>query len=71
VIVTAFELEWTGCAAFEDLQPSPSPAKVYSNEGLCRVLFFRTDDARKIGKVDRSGDDQRHQETFLPSIQGG
>jgi hypothetical protein len=57
-------------AGTEELHAFRSPAKVYSNEGLCRILFLRSDDARRIGDADRNGGDQRYQEALLPSLQG-
>jgi len=63
---TTFEPERKGCATLNELQAFRSLAKVYSNEGLCQILFFRSNDACKIGDADHDGDDQRKQGILLP-----
>ena len=40
VNVTPFEPEWEGYVTLEISNTSPLPARIYSNEGLCQVLFF-------------------------------
>jgi len=39
--VTPFEPEWEGHVTIEISNTTPLPAKIYSNEGICQVLFFR------------------------------
>jgi dCTP deaminase len=43
VNVTPFEPEWEGFVTLEISNTTPLPAKVYANEGLCQILFFRSD----------------------------
>ena len=44
VNVTPFEPEWEGYVTLEISNTTPLPAKIYSNEGLCQVLFFESDE---------------------------
>ena len=48
VNVTPFEPEWEGYVTLEISNTSPLPAKIYSNEGLCQVLFFESDEGSNI-----------------------
>ena len=41
VNVTPFEPEWEGHVTLEISNTTPLPAKIYANEGLAQVLFFR------------------------------
>ena len=41
VNVTPFEPEWEGYVTLEISNTTPLPARVYANEGLCQILFFR------------------------------
>jgi deoxycytidine triphosphate deaminase len=43
VNVTPFEPEWEGFVTLE-ISNTTLPAKVYANEGLCQILFFRSDE---------------------------
>jgi dCTP deaminase len=51
VNVTPFEPEWEGFATIEISNTTPLPARVYANEGLCQILFFRSDEAFEIGDM--------------------
>jgi dCTP deaminase len=44
------------------------PARVYANEGLCQILFFRSDEACEISSADRKGEYQSHQGIVLPKL---
>ena len=55
VNVTPFEPEWEGYATLEISNTTPLPAKVYSNEGLCQVLFFQGDEACETSYKDKGG----------------
>jgi dCTP deaminase len=68
VNVTPFELEWEGFATLEISNTTPLPARVYANEGLCRILFFRSDEALAIGYADRKGKYQKQQGIALPKL---
>ncbi len=43
VNVTPFEPEWEGFVTLEISNTTPLPAKIYANEGIAQVLFFRGD----------------------------
>jgi dCTP deaminase len=68
VNVTSFEPEWEGFATFEIAKTTPLPARVYANQGLCQILFFRSDEAREIGSADRKGKYQKQQGIVLPKL---
>jgi len=70
VSVTPFEPEWEGFVTFEISNTRPLPAKVCANEGLCQILFFRSDEPCEIGYADRKGKYQNQQGTVLPKLQG-
>jgi len=42
--VTPFEPEWEGHVTLEISNTTPLPAKIYSDEGIAQVLFFKADD---------------------------
>ena len=56
--VAPFEPEWEGFATLEISNTTPLPAWVYANEGLCQILFFRSDEACEIGYADGKGERQ-------------
>ena len=55
VNVTPFEPEWEGHVTLEISNTTPLPAKVYANEGLAQVLFFRGEEACETSYKDRAG----------------
>ena len=55
VNVTPFEPEWEGFVTLEISNTTPLPAKVYANEGLCQILFFKGDQPCETSYVDRKG----------------
>jgi len=55
VNATPFEPEWEGFVTLEISNTTPLPAKVYANEGLCQILFFRSDGACEVCDADRKG----------------
>ena len=55
VNVTPFEPEWEGFVTLEISNTTPLPAKIYSNEGLCQVLFFQSDEACLTTYKDKLG----------------
>ena len=54
VNVTPFEPEWCGYATLEISNTASLPAKIYTNEGIAQVLFFRA-----AAVCDRSYADKR------------
>ena len=55
VNVTPFEPEWEGYVTLEISNTSPLPARIYSNEGLCQVLFFESDQECNVSYKDKNG----------------
>ncbi|MGD0829494.1 MAG: dCTP deaminase [Terracidiphilus sp.] len=68
VNVTPFEPEWEGFATLEISNTTPLPAKVYANEGLCQILFFRSDEPCLVSYADRKGKYQNQQGIVLPRL---
>jgi dCTP deaminase len=68
VNVTPLEPEWEGFVTLEISNTTPLPAKVYANEGLCQILFFRSDQACEISYADRKGKYQKQQGIILPRL---
>ena len=66
VNVTPFEPEWEGFVTLEISNTTPLPAKVYANEGLCQILFFRSDEPCQVSYADRKGKYQKQQGIVLP-----
>jgi len=69
VNVTPFEPEWEGHVTLEISNTTPLPAKIYSNEGLCQVLFFESDEDCKISYKDKNGKYQDQKGITLPQVQ--
>ena len=53
VNVTPFEPEWEGHVTLEISNTTPLPAKIYSHEGLCQVLFFESDEDCETSYKDK------------------
>ena len=68
VNVTPFEPEWEGYATLEISNTTPLAAKIYSNEGLCQVLFFESDEKCMISYKDKEGKYQNQSGITLPLI---
>ena len=68
VNVTPFEPEWEGHVTLEISNTTPLPAKIYSNEGLCQVLFFESDEDCQMTYRDRSGKYQKQKGITLPTV---
>ena len=68
VNATSFEPEWEGFVTLEISNTTPLPAKVYTNEGLCQILFFRSDEPCEISYADRKGKYQNQQGNVLPKL---
>lgn len=48
VNVTPLEPGWKGFLTLEFSNASPSPIKVYANEGICQILFFKGDTPNSV-----------------------
>ena len=68
VNVTPFEPEWEGYVTLEISNTTPLPAKIYSDEGLCQVLFFQSDEECLISYKDKEGKYQKQSGITLPLI---
>lgn len=68
VNVTPFEPEWEGYVTLEISNTTPLPAKIYSNEGLCQVLFFESDEECATSYKDKSGKYQGQVGITLPRM---
>jgi dCTP deaminase len=68
VNVTPFEPEWEGYVTLEISNTTPLPAKIYSNEGLCQVIFFQSDEQCITSYKDKNGKYQKQSGITLPSI---
>jgi dCTP deaminase len=68
VNVTPFEPEWEGFVTLEISNTTPLPARIYSNEGLCQVVFFESDESCEISYRDKKGKYQAQQGIVLPRL---
>ena len=68
VNVTPFEPEWEGFVTLEISNTTPLPAKVYSNEGLCQILFFQSDEQCEVSYKDKAGKYQKQTGIVLPKM---
>ena len=66
--VTPFEPEWEGYVTLEISNTTPLPAKIYANEGIAQVLFFRGDEEPAVSYKDKKGKYQGQQGVTLPKI---
>ena len=55
VNVTPFEPEWEGYVTLEISNTTPLPAKIYSFEGICQVLFFEGSGPCRTSYKDKNG----------------
>ncbi|HUX10150.1 MAG TPA: dCTP deaminase [Terriglobia bacterium] len=68
VNVTPLEPEWEGFVTLEISNTTPLPARVYSNEGLCQIVFFESDEVCEISYKDKKGKYQAQQGIVLPRL---
>lgn len=68
VNVTPFEPEWEGFVTLEISNTTPLPARIYANEGIAQVLFFRANEVCETSYADRKGKYQKQQSIMLPRI---
>ena len=68
VNVTPFEPEWEGFVTLEISNTTPLPAKIYSNEGLCQILFFQSDEPCEVSYKDKAGKYQKQAGIVLPKL---
>ena len=70
VNVTPLEPEWEGVVTIEISNTTPLPAKIYSNEGIAQILFFKADpnEICETSYKDRKGKYQSQKGLTLPKI---
>ena len=61
VNVTPFEPEWEGFVTLEISNTTPLPAKIYAEEGIAQVLFFKGAEPPMVSYADRKGKYQAQQ----------
>jgi deoxycytidine triphosphate deaminase len=66
--VTPFEPEWEGFVTLEISNTTPLPAKIYANEGIAQVLFFKGDEPPEVSYADKKGKYQGQQGVTLPKL---
>ncbi len=68
VHITPFEPEWEGHATLQIANHSPVPARVYANEGIAQVIFFRAEKECEISYADKKGRYQAQKEITPPRV---
>jgi len=68
VNVTPLEPEWEGFVTLEISNTTPLPARVYSNEGLCQIIFLGSDEVCETSYKDKKGKYQSQQGIVLPKV---
>lgn len=68
VNVTPFEPEWEGHVTLEISNTTPLPAKIYANEGLAQVVFFRSETICDTSYADRAGKYMRQTGITVPRM---
>ena len=68
VNVTPLEPEWEGFVTLEISNTTPLPARVYSNEGLCQIVFFESDEICEVSYKDKRGKYQAQKGIVLPKV---
>lgn len=66
--MTPLEPEWRGKVTIEISNTTPLPAKVYSGEGICQVLFFRSPFPVQRSYQDKKGAYQDQPGLMLPTL---
>jgi dCTP deaminase len=68
VNVTPLEPEWEGFVTLEISNTGPLPARVYSHEGLCQIIFLESDDLCETSYKDKKGKYQAQKSIVLPRV---
>ncbi|KPC74699.1 deoxycytidine triphosphate deaminase [Thermoactinomyces vulgaris] len=66
--VTPLEPGWEGYVTLEISNTTPLPAKIYSNEGLCQILFLESDEACEVSYGHKQGKYQGQTGITLPKV---
>ena len=70
VNVTPLEPEWRGKITIEISNTTPLPAKIYANEGIAQILFFKADQPCEKSYADKKGKYQDQKGLTLPFVVG-
>jgi dCTP deaminase len=68
--VTPLEPQWRGKITIEISNTTPLPAKIYANEGIAQILFFRADAVCEKSYADKKGKYQDQRGLTLPFVVG-
>jgi dCTP deaminase len=68
VNVTPLEPEWRGKITIEISNTTPLPAKIYANEGIAQILFFRAEAVCEKSYADKKGKYQDQKGLTLPFV---
>jgi dCTP deaminase len=68
VNVTPLEPTWEGHLTLEISNTTPLPAKIYANEGIAQLIFFRGVEAPEVAYADRKGKYQGQRGVTLPKL---
>lgn len=68
VNVTPFEPEWEGHVTLEISNTTPLPARIYANEGLAQVVFFKADQICETSYADRGGKYMKQEGITIPRM---
>ena len=68
VNVTPLEPEWAGKITIEISNTTPLPAKIYANEGIAQLLFFRGEEVCHTSYADKAGKYQDQTGLVLPKV---
>jgi dCTP deaminase len=70
VNVTPLEPEWRGRVTIEISNTTPLPAKIYANEGIAQILFFKGSAMCQTSYADKKGKYQDQKGLTLPFVLG-
>ena len=68
VNVTPLEPGWEGHVTLEFSNTTPSPAKIYANEGAAQLIFLKGNERPKISYAERKGKYMKQKGVTLPKI---
>ena len=68
VNVTPFEPEWEGHVTLEISNTTPLPVKIYANEGIAQVIFFKAENTCETSYADRKGKYMKQRGITIPRM---
>ena len=68
VCCTPIEPSWNGKITVEISNNTPLPAKVYADEGIMQILFFRAASPCQISYAEKAGKYQNQSGLTLPKV---